>query len=77
MINILEQCTDRNSHTEDVLMVAAVCLLQQAGIPPHMVCEGGCDAGCQYSIESFEVDVHGIRIVNNGETYHLLARPLR
>ena len=46
-------------------------LLMQAGIKPHVECEGGCDAGCQYGITRFELDIFGIDIDNNGITHKL------
>ena len=44
----------------------AVILLAQAGVKPAGCdCEGHC--GCQYAIDSFDIDVERIRIVDHGQ----------
>lgn len=65
------------SNQEDFPYAVAAFLLQQAGVSPHEKCDGGCDAGCQYGITAFLVDVTGIRIDNNGTHYWLKAEVLR
>lgn len=47
-------------------------LLAQAGVPPACcTCPSEKPCYCQYCIKVFDVDVHGIRIVDGGQEHRL------